>query len=377
MIKQKEKQKQNNKAFRISAKNLFLTYSQIDKDLTKEYILNELLKKLSIKNYLISLEDHTEHGIHSHILLQLNKKCNIRNKSILDIKFNNKIYHGNYQRVNSLSAVIQYVIKDGNFINNKEFHIYSNSNNELVNLETYVLQSARRIGINNALNEFIKLDENLALKKIDKLEKNIKKILKIESDVNEEDINVWPFKTKHIDADTLPDSIQDYEQTKRLFNNKAIAIVGKAGTGKSFLAKTIAYEHSKKPLFIKHYEGIKEYDSNKHDSIVFDDANLSQLKTEQDIINFLDIVTKGIKTNTRHLYGCKSINKDTPIIMTVNDLRQLFHNLTDQINRRLTIVKLNQPIQLSINIDNSLKVIFNKHTHIYNNKEEMLKNKQA
>jgi tRNA A37 threonylcarbamoyladenosine synthetase subunit TsaC/SUA5/YrdC len=110
---------------------------------------------------------------------------------------------------------------------------------------------------------------------------------------------------------------------------------------------------------------------------VFDDANLSHLKTEQDILNFLDVVTKNTKTNIRHLYGCKSIDKDTPLIMTVNSLRQLFKDLTNQINRRLTVINLTQPIQLNINIDNSLKIIFNQHNHMYNNKDNMLINKQV
>jgi hypothetical protein len=177
------------RTFRINAKNLFLTYSQIDKNLTKEYILDQLSKNLEIKNYVIALENHIDSGIHSHVLLQLNKKCNIRSKSLLDITFKTKTYHGNYQRIRNSNAVLQYVIKDGNFISNKEFHIHTDSNNKLISLEMHILQSARKNGINKALNDFIKIDEEKALKKIDRLEKTITKILKIESK-EKEDTNV-------------------------------------------------------------------------------------------------------------------------------------------------------------------------------------------
>jgi ABC-type dipeptide/oligopeptide/nickel transport system ATPase component len=163
---------------------------------------------------------------------------------------------------------------------------------------------------------------------------------------------------------------------KNLFNNKAVAIVGKAGYGKTFLAKTLAHSCGKKPLFIKHYEGIKNFDESKHNSIVFDDANLRDLKSEQDILNLLDIAVKGAKSDLRHLYGCKRIPNDTQLILTVNDLKQLFGELTRQINRRLNIFELDQKIQLNVNVDNSIKIIFNQHNHIYNNEEDMERNRR-
>jgi DNA replication protein DnaC len=76
------------------------------------------------------------------------------------------------------------------------------------------------------------------------------------------------------------------EDFRNILGKKALAIVGDAGIGKTFLAKTIAHTCSKKqPLVIKHHEGIVNYDNNKHDTLMFDDANLHHCKTEQDIIN--------------------------------------------------------------------------------------------
>jgi len=76
------------------------------------------------------------------------------------------------------------------------------------------------------------------------------------------------------------------EDFEKVLGKKAVAIVGDAGKGKTFLAKTIAHTCSKKqPLVIKHHEAITAHDCSKHDVVVFDDANLRHLKTEQDIIN--------------------------------------------------------------------------------------------
>jgi ABC-type dipeptide/oligopeptide/nickel transport system ATPase component len=165
------------------------------------------------------------------------------------------------------------------------------------------------------------------------------------------------------------------EEFEGLVSNRALAIIGDAGTGKTFLAKTIAYTYSKKqPLLIKHHEGIKEFDSNRHDSIVLDDANLRHLKTEQDIINWLELAVKGTASNIRHLYGCKHIPEDTRLILTINDIRQICEELTRQISRRLTIVELDKPITLKID---SIHVnIFNHHNHIYNDEIQMRENQR-
>jgi hypothetical protein len=109
---------------------------------------------------------------------------------------------------------------------------------------------------------------------------------------------------------------------------------------------------------------------------MFDDANLHHCKTEQDIINWLELNVKGASTNIRHLYGCKTIPNDTQVIFTVNDLKQICNELTRQISRRLKVIELKQPIQLNINVDNSLKIIFNQHNHIYNNDDDMKENQR-
>lgn len=119
-------------------------------------------------------------------------------------------------------------------------------------------------------------------------------------------------------------------------------------------------------MYIKHYEGIAEFKEEFHNCIVFDDANLRHLRSEQQVLNFLDLAVEGAKTDIRHLYHCKHISTKVPLVLTVNTLAQLFPVLTRQVSRRIIIIKLEQFIKLSENVDPALKESFNQHNLAYN-----------
>jgi len=90
--------------FRLNAKKLYLTYSQIDSKITHTYILDFLKTKLIIGEYLISLEHHEDGGLHAHVLLILTKRCNFVTSDCLDLSFQEKSYHGNYQTAKQVKA---------------------------------------------------------------------------------------------------------------------------------------------------------------------------------------------------------------------------------------------------------------------------------
>jgi len=170
------------KRFRISSKRLFLTYSQIATNLTKENILEQLQIKLNIKEYIVALEEHNETlGRHAHVYLELRRKCDIKNNAWLDLEHEGLTYHGNYQAVRSKDAVIQYVIKEKNYIKSKGIHVFIDKEGKVISLEEYTLMVAREKGIIPALKDYIKQDEKNAVKNFNKVEKNIKSILRVES----------------------------------------------------------------------------------------------------------------------------------------------------------------------------------------------------
>ena len=121
-VKQIETKQDKKKEFRLNSKKLFLTYPNVgDTSITKEQILEQLQQKVgSIKNYIIAKELH-ENGVpHFHVLLELTKRIDIKNIQKLDLDFNDKIYHGNYQSCKNLDSTIKYCSKCIDFITNYE-----------------------------------------------------------------------------------------------------------------------------------------------------------------------------------------------------------------------------------------------------------------
>lgn len=71
--------------FRINAKKLYLKYENLNKNLTKGDILRGLNPKLKVKEYLIAFHE-TKNNKVAHVLLLLEKKCNITKPGSFDIK---------------------------------------------------------------------------------------------------------------------------------------------------------------------------------------------------------------------------------------------------------------------------------------------------
>lgn len=103
-------------SFRLNAIQLFLTYPQCD--CPKEEALAQLMtkEKLEIQKAVVGHELHKEEGEHLHVFIKLSKKINLRTEDYLDLYYEGKSYHGNYQTAKSWVAVSKYVMKDGDYI---------------------------------------------------------------------------------------------------------------------------------------------------------------------------------------------------------------------------------------------------------------------
>lgn len=103
------------KKFRLSGKQLFLTYPQCPGQ--RQELLDHMKKVLeprTIENYFIVKEDHAakdgeeEHGEHFHCYLELDKACDIRNARRLD--FND--HHGKYEVMQDYPGTLRYLMKE-------------------------------------------------------------------------------------------------------------------------------------------------------------------------------------------------------------------------------------------------------------------------
>lgn len=110
-------QETQEKPFRISARRLYLTYSQVPKEMSYEDLLESLNKVVVFKNYLVAKESHATEGFHFHVLLVANSKFDIRNENHLNVEYNGKTYHGNYQKIKSFNKCVEYICKQGDYCN--------------------------------------------------------------------------------------------------------------------------------------------------------------------------------------------------------------------------------------------------------------------
>jgi len=97
--------------FRLNSLKLFLTYPQ--SKLGRQGVVDGLTSffKENICYYVVSEEEHKEdeeQGLHQHVYLILNKKCDIRNAKALDINGQ----HGNYLTMKKQEECLQYVTKE-------------------------------------------------------------------------------------------------------------------------------------------------------------------------------------------------------------------------------------------------------------------------
>lgn len=100
---------QSSSAFRLNAQNLFLTYPRCPVD--KSEALRQLQAILPLQWALVAQEHHQDGELHLHVAMRLRTKPNIRRQDLFDLIVDGKTYHGNYQSIKRLPAVIAYVRK--------------------------------------------------------------------------------------------------------------------------------------------------------------------------------------------------------------------------------------------------------------------------
>ena len=114
--------------FRISARKLFLTYSQVPEAMTHEDVLEELKQVVDFGDYAIGREKHAisqavdqvegQDQYHYHVLLIATSKFNIRAATFLDLRYKEVTLHGKYEAVKSFEKCIEYVCKNRNYQTN-------------------------------------------------------------------------------------------------------------------------------------------------------------------------------------------------------------------------------------------------------------------
>lgn len=354
----KQKQKRN---FRIHAKRIYLTYSQVNERMQSTDVLDALKNKKSFCfKHVISKEYHQDGGTHFHVLLEATKKFNITEVDFLDIKYQDKSYHGNYQAVRSFTNIVEYVCKAGDYVTD-----FTNiQQGKLLSLKELLIQKALEEGVSKALLEHCKHLPEKALANLSltgaKAYFQAYEGLKIIQEASHLDT---PFKLKDFNLKDNPELVEWMKDPA-----KTLVLTGDSGTGKTQLTKAFAKAKGYSTLVVNHTEGYKNLQSN-HDCIIVDDANMRNLDATQ----LLALVDSAQNKTLRVLYGTVNKKKELIQMFTMNKHEFLYIKdflKEERFARRICFSELKQPI-INLNVTIQVNNVVNNYGNI-KEKEKLL-----
>lgn len=348
------------KAFRIYAKKLYLTYSQVHEDMTSEDVISQLKAKerLPSFDYLISRELHQDGGIHFHVLITSQAKFNIKNAGILDITFKDDNFHGNYQPVKNLPKVVDYICKEGDYVTSFKNIIDA----KLLTLKQTIMRLADAEGISQTLLNLCQDHTDKAFNSLGLInaEKFLEKKSLLQEELNVENV-VTPFKWNDF---MLPEKLKAWVDNPV----KTLVLTGPSGVGKTQFVFALCKDKGLRPLFVNHKQGLARLKPH-HDTIVFDDFDLGSV-SEADLLSLL---STDVVKNHRVLY--KEVRKKSNLIQIVTLNTQDLRTIVDYFGqkrflRRIDFVQLPKPfinpnVVININVNYGEQVINNNNLKSY------------
>ncbi|XXP77623.1 MAG: hypothetical protein AB3N34_03320 (plasmid) [Lettuce witches'-broom phytoplasma] len=293
--------KETKNKFRFTSKDIFLTYSKcsLGKDVIHNHLKNLMNDKKKNIIYIISnTENHADHKeIHTHVLLQLEKKSNIKDARFFDIEG----FHPRIENAQHIEKAIDYIKKDGDFIEEGtpriKKYVRQNQKEERKQLiydeifrlkkEYYENEKLKIHEVKKTLDEFmIKIDRDFYLEQIELIERILKKkfIKKEEENMNEEVTeneteSIYDFESFK-DNETTRKIIEAIQKEKDVAHRPmSLVIEGLSRIGKtefiiSYLNKNlIPFNYIRGSLDFN-----KDIYKNEYKINVFDDISVFEIK---------------------------------------------------------------------------------------------------
>lgn len=226
LVEEEEQHKKSRKHdFLLSAKNLYLTYSNCDLELIKIIeILKEKLSSYVVQDWVVVREYHETGEAHVHIYLKLLKKAIIKSATFLDMKQ----YHGNYQGARKPNNTIEYMLKSIPSKNDPNLYYSPGMSNLIGELGNYkslseaLLDLAENGEILQAMNLLRKESPDMYLKQGAKIEKRLIEIHKDKHLENQREYDISEFYLSY----EMSKQLVDYIQLRKKGENPVLAIVG-------------------------------------------------------------------------------------------------------------------------------------------------------
>lgn len=224
--------------FLLSAKNLYLTYSNCTLGLANILEqLKEILCSYIIEEYLLVREYHKTGEPHVHVYLNTRKKCNISSPTFLDLKedlkedlSSVKIYHGNYQSAKKVRSVIEYMLKnvptknDPNIVYSKQMSKLIGELAEYKTLDEALIDLAEEGKIEEAMMLLKKENPGKYLSQGSKYEKRMIEIYKDQYLLKQRQYNLENFDI----SKEMYDGLKEYIHRRKQGENPVLAIIGHA-----------------------------------------------------------------------------------------------------------------------------------------------------
>jgi len=241
-----------NQQFQFKSKNVFLTYPKCDVPLPN---LLAFLSEFGPSYIVVASELHEDGTLHRHAYMQFNEPFRTRDKRNFD--FNG--FHPNIQGARNPSAVLSYVKKGGDFLEDGVWVDKSKASKKESVSEEDILSKAKE-------SDFAQFLCWASVNKVQYAK------------------DIWTA-VRHVDVNTITSDeglckILD-PRFKRLLMNiqptlntdfRPIVMVGASGIGKTNIAKIWA---PKPCLFVNHIDVLKEFKAGYHKSIIFDDVSFA------------------------------------------------------------------------------------------------------
>lgn len=270
--------------FRLSARRLFLTYSQVPSGHALEdwkSYLDIMLAPYVIDKYIVALEKHADGGDHVHAYIELDRKANIKSAARLDLSVGGKKLHGNYKVAKPGHK--KYAMKDGNYITNMD----------VVEPGGYVALARE--------GKFLEAEEAFAVKHpkdyilhLSSVRKNLKQLGSVKPRTKK--FGPWNRDLMEAVSGWTPSS-------------QTLVLIGPTSIGKTQWSLT----QGENCLLIRHIDMLKRWNPS-YDCIVFDDMSFAHWPRES-CIHLVDLEEEA-QINVR--YGVVCIPAGVKRIITTN-----------------------------------------------------------
>lgn len=279
-------------SYRLQARHVSITYPRADFSLEDGLALlrNKTSGSRRVTHVIISSETHEDGGLHRHAYVRFNARINISNERFFDFG----LFHPNVQAVQNVSAWINYVKKDGTFL---EWQSEQSEGNLYANAETMDESTFFQWAVDS------RIGYGYAQRAWDTSRREVNQITYDAENNPFLDLNITPNR-----------ELGTYSLSRELTN----VIIGPTGCGKT----VYAFRHLIKPmLLVSHIDDLKHFDARRHLSVLFDDMKFDHMPVQAQI----HLCDRGLPRSIHRRYGTTLIPAGIQIAITCNERPFVYH----------------------------------------------------